>query len=176
MGTSEVFLILSPPVIAVGMLKYRSDYRRYGKTTVLGVILLLAAWFMPMCVLGYAIPLFATPRTPLQYLGYGLMVLGVGLCIVPMLHFSSRMVVGRDASRLVTTGVYRFSRNPQYVTYGLFVLGYAMTGRAVMAYVGVALYLVVAHLTALVEEEHLERVFGEEYRRYKARTPRYLLF
>ncbi|MEJ2678121.1 MAG: methyltransferase [Gemmatimonadota bacterium] len=176
MGTSAILLILSPPVIAAGMLRYRHDYRRYGKTTPLGVVLLLAAWFMPMGVLGFAIPFFAPPRTALQYAGYALMILGLTLSLVPLRAFSPKMVVGRDAPRLFSGGVYRFSRNPQYVTFAAFVLGYAMTGRALMAYAGVALYCIVAHLTARVEEEHLERQFGEAYRRYRAATPRYLFF
>jgi protein-S-isoprenylcysteine O-methyltransferase Ste14 len=58
----------------------------------------------------------------------------------------------------------------------LFPVGYALVGQRVMAFVGVALYVVVMHLTVLVEEEHLERCFGDEYRRYKERTPRYFLF
>jgi protein-S-isoprenylcysteine O-methyltransferase Ste14 len=176
MGVSTVFLILSPPVIAAGMLRYRNDYRRYGKTTPLGVALLLAAWFMPMCVLGFAIPFFAAPRTWLQYVGYALMILGLVLSLVPLHRFSPRMVVGRDPPRLITDGVYRYSRNPQYVTFAAFVLGYAMTGRALMAYVGVVLYCIVAHLTARVEEEHLQRQFGDAYRRYMKATPRYFLF
>ena len=74
---------------------------------------------------------------------------------------------------LVTDGVYGWSRNPQYVAYTLFPVGYALTGVAVMAWVGVALYLVLVHLTVLVEEEHLERQFGDVYRVYKRETPRY---
>lgn len=176
MGTSEIFLILSPPVIAAGILAYRRDYRRHGRTTALGFLLLMGAWLMPMCVLGFAIPFFAAPRTPLQYLGYGLMVLALTSSLIPLRRFSARMVAGRDTGRLVTAGVYRFCRNPQYVAFFPFVLGYAMTGYAGLAYVGAALYAIVVHLTVLVEEEHLERLFGDAYRRYKEQTPRYLPF
>lgn len=174
MGASTLFLILSPVVIPAGLLKYRNDYRRYGRTTPWGVVLLLAAWLMPMCVLGFAIPLFAAPHNVLQYAGYALMAVGLALSLIPLKTFSLKMIVGMDAPRLITDGVYRYSRNPQYVTFAVFVLGYAMTGRALLAYVGVALCFLVTHLTARVEEEHLERVFGEAYGGYKATTPRYL--
>jgi len=40
--------------------------------------------------------------------------------------------------------------------------------------VGVALLLVVTHLTVLVEEEHLEGRFGDRYSAYRRATPRYL--
>lgn len=174
MGTSEILLILSPFVITAGLLRYRRDYRRHGRTTKVGVFLLLAAWFMPMSVLGFAVPLFSQPERPAQFIGYGLMVLALVLTLIPLRRFSSRMVVGWDADRLVTSGAYRWSRNPQYVAFVPFALGYAMTGRSILAYIGVALFLLVVHLTMLVEEEHLERVFGDAYRRYRQATPRYL--
>ena len=175
MDLSKIFLALAPAVIAIGVLKYRSDYRRFGRTTVLGVVLLLAAWVMPHMVLGYSMPMFPPPRTPVQWTGYGLMVLGVILSLVPLRRFSSRMFVGIDSKRLITSDIYRFSRNPQYTGYALFPLGYAMVGHNLVAYAGVALFVVLMHLTVLVEEEHLERTFGDEYRRYKEKTPRYFL-
>jgi len=173
MSTSTVFLILSGPIMAVGLFWYRSDYRRYGQTTPLGVTALLLAWFMPMCVLGFAIPFFPAPTRPLQYLGYGLMLLGLFLLLIPLHRFSTPKMLGQEVEGLITEGIYRYSRNPQYVAWFLFILGYAMTGRSAMAYLGVTLWVVLAHLTVLVEEEHLDRLFGEEYRRYRARTSRY---
>jgi protein-S-isoprenylcysteine O-methyltransferase Ste14 len=164
---------MAAPVVALGLVRYRADYRRHGRTTAPGVVALLAAWFMPMGVLGFAIPFFPTPTRPIHYLGYVLMLTGLALLLLPLLRFSPSMVVGRKVEGLITGGVYGYSRNPQYAAWFLFVFGYAMTGRSVMAYVGVALYMVVAHLTALVEEEHLERAYGAEYRRYRASTPRY---
>jgi protein-S-isoprenylcysteine O-methyltransferase Ste14 len=176
MSASVVFLLLALPVMALGLWRYRSDYRRYGHTTPLGVMLLLAAWLMPHLVLGYAIPMFPLPHTARQWVGYGLMAVGAAGCAAVLWsRFSTAMMVGRDASQLVTGGPYRWSRNPQYVTYTLFPVGYALTGTALMAWVGVALYLVLVQLTVRVEEEHLERRFGASYRAYRAATPRYLL-
>ncbi|MCG6988095.1 MAG: hypothetical protein LJF06_07945 [Gemmatimonadetes bacterium] len=58
MSTSAFCLLLSGPVVAVGLLRYRADLRRRGRTTSLGVTLLLAAWLMPHPVLGFALPMF----------------------------------------------------------------------------------------------------------------------
>jgi protein-S-isoprenylcysteine O-methyltransferase Ste14 len=193
--SSEFWLLLSGPVIAIGLLKYRADYRRYGRTTPLGVGLLIAAWFMPHLVLGFAFPMFQLPETPRQWTGYGLMAIGLGGCWLATRRFTQAMVVGSDARTLLTDGAYRWSRNPQYVTYTPFLIGYALTGVAVMAWVGVALYFLLVryaltgvavmawvgvalyfllvHLTVSIEEEHLERRFGDAYRLYKQTTPRY---
>jgi protein-S-isoprenylcysteine O-methyltransferase Ste14 len=148
MPLSWIFLLLTSPVAAAGLWIYRVSYRRHGQCTAAAMFALCTGW---------------------------LIVLGLALTVFSMLHFRSlRMVLGRDPSRLVTIGLYRFSRNPQYVFYALFLLGYAMTGKSMMAYLGAALCWVVIHLTVLVEEEHLERVFGEEYRQYKRSVPRYV--
>jgi len=170
---AQWWLVLAGPMMAVGLLKYRTDFRRLGRSTSLGVVLLLAAWLMPHLVLGYAFPMFSPPRVPRNWVGYGLMAIGLLGILVPLRRFSSTLFFGRDAHTLVTDGVYGWSRNPQYVAYTLFPVGYALTGVAVMAWVGVALYLVLVHLTVLVEEEHLERQFGDVYRVYKRETPRY---
>ena len=176
MTINEVLLALAPAACALGVLKYRSDYRRLGRTTVLGVVMLLAAWLAPHLVLGFSMPMFVPPERPLQFFGYGLMVVGLVLALIPLRRFSPGMVVGLEQKRLVTSDIYQYSRNPQYTGYALFPIGYALTGQSLLAWLGVALFLVLMHLTVLVEEEHLERQFGEEYRRYKQRTPRYLVF
>lgn len=176
MDTSLWCLLLSGPVIALGLLRYRSDYRRHGFVTPVGVALLLVAWLMPHLVLGYSFPMFSVPRTVHQWAGYGLMGLGLVSCeMVLRGRFSLAMTVGVDADTLLTGGPYRWSRNPQYVAYAPFIVGYALTGMRATGWAGVALWLVLVHLIVLVEEEHLERRFGDRYRRYRTRTPRYLL-
>jgi hypothetical protein len=105
MDLSKVFLALAPVVIAIGVLRYRSDYRRFGRTTALGLVLLVAAWATPHLVLGFAMPAFPLPRAPLQWIGYGLAVLGVALLLIPFCRFTPKMNLGVDTSRLVTSGI-----------------------------------------------------------------------
>jgi protein-S-isoprenylcysteine O-methyltransferase Ste14 len=176
MSASTLTLLLSGPVIGIGLWRYRADLRQRGHATPLGVTALLAAWLMPHLVLGFAFPMFPAPRSTRQWTGYALMVLGLVACaLVLWRRFSPAMVVGSDARTLVTGGPYRWSRNPQYIAYAPFPVGYALTGAAFMGWVGVAVYLVVVQLTVLIEEEHLTRTFGARYHAYRAATPRYLL-
>jgi len=170
-----LFLILSPPAIALGLWRYREDYRRYGHTTALGLGAVCLAFLMPHLVLGYSFPMTFVPRTDFERAAMGIMALGLAGCAWPLRHFSAHMWTGRRQPHLVTGGPYRYSRNPQYVAYFLFPLGYALMGRTILAWTALVLYWVVVHLIVLIEEEHLERRFGEAYRAYKRRTPRYLL-
>ncbi len=169
------YLIVSPPVIGVGMWLWNRDLLRHGRAKLLGVTGLLAAWLMPFLVLGYSQPLFPPPKRFIQWLGYALMSVGLGGGLLAATRFrSAERIVGMKSNRLFVGGPYRFSRNPQYVLTALFPTGYALTWRSPMSWVAVGLFAIVVHLTVLVEERHLTRVFGDKYLEYKNSTPRYL--
>lgn len=102
------------------------------------------------------------------------MLVGVVLVVIAMGRLGIGVSVGQQVSGLRQSGLYRYSRNPQIVAYGLVVIGYALLWPAWSGLVWVGLYLAIAHLMVRTEEEHLRRVYGEAYERYCARTPRYL--
>lgn len=83
-------------------------------------------------------------------------------------------VSGREAGELVTSGPYRFSRNPQIIGWALSLGGISLASRSRRALLLVAAFFVVHELYLPVEERHLERTFGEEYRSYLREVPRYL--
>jgi protein-S-isoprenylcysteine O-methyltransferase Ste14 len=89
---------------------------------------------------------------------------------------SFEQMSGVEQGELVKSGPYRYSRNPQVVGWGLTLLGAAIAGRSVRALLLVAAFFLVHRLHAPIEERHLERTFGEEYRSYRAEVPRFLGF
>ncbi|MAG34993.1 MAG: hypothetical protein CL878_01890 [Dehalococcoidia bacterium] len=78
-------------------------------------------------------------------------------------------------AKLVTTGPYAVSRNPMYAAWTLIYAGVALvanTNWLVLFLPGVLLlgnYVVIRR-----EERDLERAFGDEYQRYRARVRRWL--
>jgi protein-S-isoprenylcysteine O-methyltransferase Ste14 len=112
-----------------------------------------SAWFFPLAVLMMLVGL--------------LMV----LFSMPILGLRS---FGRQVGKLHTSGLYRYTRNPQLLGGFLFMLGYALLWPSWAGAAWVAVWLLIAHLMTGAEEEHLRRRFGEAYRLYAARTPRYL--
>ena len=77
------------------------------------------------------------------------------------------------ASGLAQEGVYAWSRNPQYATaiaaYSALGLATASPAPAALAAALVAVYA----LMAIAEEPWLEAAYGESYRTYRARVPRF---
>lgn len=104
-----------------------------------------------------------------------LMLSGFSLFIWGVREFRSfERMSGLENGQLVASGPYRLSRNPQVVGWGLASLGVALAGRSDRALLLTAAFFCAHRLYLPIEERHLERVFGEEYRRYRTAVPRFL--
>ena len=79
------------------------------------------------------------------------------------------------STALVTTGPYRISRNPGYLGMALVYAGIGVTSEALWALAPLPAVLVVIDRGVIArEEQYLTRRLGDEYRRYKQRTRRWL--
>jgi protein-S-isoprenylcysteine O-methyltransferase Ste14 len=75
---------------------------------------------------------------------------------------------------LVTTGLYRFSRNPMYVGVIVILIGWAIGFRSPDLAIYAVVVAIAFHLRVRSHEEPwLERTFGDAWRRYKAAVPRW---
>ena len=75
---------------------------------------------------------------------------------------------------LLCEGVYSRIRHPRYVEIVLGTLAYALFANYVGAYVVALFTIPVLHLIVVLEERELIDRFGDEYRDYAERVPRYV--
>lgn len=79
------------------------------------------------------------------------------------------------ASALVSTGIYRITRNPMYVGLFCVLLAWAFFLQSLWALVGpVVFFLWINYLQIVPEERVLSKLFGEEYSKYQRRVRRWL--
>ena len=99
----------------------------------------------------------------------------VFLAIPQFRKHGTALDVYKPTSALVTSGVYRFTRNPMYLALTLLYLGFAISFENLWM-----LFLVILPLAAVRflnigrEEAELEHQFGEEYVSYKGRVRRWI--
>jgi protein-S-isoprenylcysteine O-methyltransferase Ste14 len=156
--------------------RVRSDYQTLGRLS-RPIAVLQVVYF---CL--YALSSYVFLDSGLSHVDTGsllfpvalvLMIAGFLLVVLSM-PFLGQPSFGRAVGSLRTSGLYRYSRNPQLVGAFLFIVGYALLWPSWQGLLWASLWLVIAHLMVRGEEAHLERVFGDEYRDYCRRTPRYL--
>jgi len=75
---------------------------------------------------------------------------------------------------LLTQGIYGKVRHPRYIEVVFWVLGYALFANFLALYVGFLLSIPGLLLIVLLEERELEERFGDEWRDYAARVPRFV--
>jgi protein-S-isoprenylcysteine O-methyltransferase Ste14 len=76
---------------------------------------------------------------------------------------------------LVTTGPYRISRNPGYLGLALAYAGIALLSGALWPFASLVPTLALIDRGVIAREErYLERKFGDQYRRYRRQTRRWL--
>jgi protein-S-isoprenylcysteine O-methyltransferase Ste14 len=127
-----------------------------------------------------AFPETAIAHAYLPAIGAVSILLGLALDLHPAIQFfRARTTVNpmrpSSSEALVTSGIYRFTRNPMYLGQALILLGFGLWQRSALAFVAVP--ILVAYLTVfqiLPEERALSAKFGEAYDEYRRRVRRWL--
>jgi protein-S-isoprenylcysteine O-methyltransferase Ste14 len=103
---------------------------------------------------------------------------GIALDLATMMAFRrhrTTVMPHRGATRLITDGPFRFTRNPIYVGNALLVAGAGLVfGIAWLLPAALAGAFATRKLAIDREEEHLALRFGAEWAAYAARVPRWL--
>ena len=106
-------------------------------------------------------------------LGTALLVVGFGLAFLITFRMGWRNAFGEKLG-LQTTGWFKRSRNPIYVATWVGLVGWAILANAAVVTGMLALWALMYVAAPFVEEPWLEQMYGDAYRDYKARTPRFL--
>lgn len=113
----------------------------------------------------------------LKIVGYGIVVLGFGLGILALFAMKNSWRVGikyEQKTELVSSGIYRFSRNPYFLSYSVLILGYILIFPSIILIGLLILLATVFHKMIIEEEKYLESIHGDKYLDYKRKVNRYI--
>lgn len=115
-----------------------------------------------------------------QWLGVALAVIGAAIAIVSVLRFRLLGTTIKpnkldEATHLVTDGLYNYSRNPMYVGMTILISSAGILfGSFLFIPALIAFVLVITKFQIEPEEVGLEKLFGQEFLDFKARTRRWI--
>jgi protein-S-isoprenylcysteine O-methyltransferase Ste14 len=115
----------------------------------------------------------------LELLAWPLYILGILLILAAEYSFLSVSratgAPGNPPQKLVTTGLYRWVRNPIYLGVASLLFGVAFfRSSPTMLLIAFAFLPAIHAFVVLVEEPRTERRLGADYARYKQNVPRWL--
>jgi len=130
---------------------------------------------IPVTIVCPGAPMISAP-----YQWAGLAVVAIGLFFLKKGHgtFQSEQTeihTFRRPTRLVTSGIYRISRNPMYLGFLLILMGVALcTNEALNVLFGFVFFLTAQFWYIAVEERNAADAFGQDYQDYKKRVRRWI--
>lgn len=114
------------------------------------------------------------PRGFAIALGSVIALVGLAMHVAARTQFTFRRAWGLDVDRLVTSGVYRWTRNPQLLGWFFIYAGAGIIGRSGEAILLAVIFELGCIPWIKLEERVLERQFGDAFREYCRKTPRLL--
>jgi protein-S-isoprenylcysteine O-methyltransferase Ste14 len=133
---------------------------------------------LAMAVLHFGFPIAQPIREPYRYAGAVLIALAVALGFWAVALFRrarTGVVPFSDATTLVTSGPYRFTRNPMYLAMAGILVGTAIWLGSMTPWLVLPAFMgIIAERFIAPEEAMLGRIFGERYARYCAAVRRWL--
>ena len=140
---------------------------------VVALMFIVIAYF-----LGRFVPLPFVAPPILQYVGLAMTFAGFLLGIGAFMEFRKAHTTldpHGSASRLVTSGIYRFTRNPIYLGFLLMVIGLPLNSGLYWGIVLAPFYMMtMTRLVIQPEEAYLEKKFKDRYASYTSRVRRWL--
>jgi protein-S-isoprenylcysteine O-methyltransferase Ste14 len=133
------------------------------------------------CLLSWFIPLgtgLGSANGRALAVGGSLALIGLALSALSVREFrraGTSVVPGDPSTVLVEAGPYRFTRNPIYIGLVLFYFGVAIVATSAwMLLLLVPVLIILQRGVVEREEAYMQAKFGEAYRKYQARVPRWL--
>lgn len=167
------------------LIKIYSDYKTKSELSKVGVVFAYIIFgLFCMTIINtthYPKWVFAPDNILYDVFGYIFIVSGIIILAEALFEFNSYKRIffltnsGLKADKVISTGVYRFSRNPQYIAYHLLLIGYALPSMSIIPLILILIHIMIIGLIIVPgEEKYLEKILGDEYIQYKKRVRRWL--
>jgi protein-S-isoprenylcysteine O-methyltransferase Ste14 len=136
----------------------------------MGLALIILIIVIPIGIIFFGLPWY------LSFINYYGTILGVILVVIGIIINSVAIMnqgykysdnTTENINKLVTTGIYAYTRNPMYLGQAIIVIGLFIVFPFTILLIPVFLFIFALYSRAKTEEKELYGKFGEEYMEYK---------
>jgi len=139
-------------------------------------------WFLIVLLAMFALnrwlPLLELNQPMTSWLSWLLFVPGFAIILNPVRAFkrvNTGAIPFSQSTHLVTTGMYRFTRNPMYLGMALILAATALKMGSLGGWIPIPLFIAVIHHQFVRNEEiFLTAIYGDDYRNYCKRVRRWI--
>jgi len=133
------------------------------------IIATVVNYFIPISIVSNQLRVILASTT--FFLGVGVMV----YCAMIFKHKETNIEPWKQTNTIIVTGIYKFSRNPIYLSFLIIALGYGFALNSAWPIISLISFVPILQKYVIgKEEKYLESKFGESYRIYKTNTRRWI--
>jgi protein-S-isoprenylcysteine O-methyltransferase Ste14 len=103
------------------------------------------------------------------YIGLAVYLLAVVVLVITVINFITTPI-----DRAVTKGIYGYSRHPMYLSNLLALIGIGIATASWIILLFAIIFIISANIVAISEERYCKEKYGDIYKEYLNRTPRWI--
>jgi len=103
------------------------------------------------------------------YIGLAVFLLALAVLLTTVINF-----INTPIDKVVTKGIYGYSRNPMYLSNLLALIGMGIATASWIILLFAVIFIISANIVAISEEHYCIEKYGDTYKEYLHRTPRWI--
>jgi protein-S-isoprenylcysteine O-methyltransferase Ste14 len=147
----------------------------YFKLTMIFMFIYILVFSISPSTYVIFLPIPALDILTIKYVGLGLLVFAFTLTVIAQGHLKNSWRIGIDTetkTELITTGLFKFSRNPIFVGMITALMGLFLVTPNALTALFLAVGYVLIQIQIRLEEEFLAKQHGQVYIQYKQKVRR----
>jgi protein-S-isoprenylcysteine O-methyltransferase Ste14 len=169
---SILFLLFSFFVFRIVV---KNDYHKKHKLSISSYLLEIVVFALHANMMYLFVPASWPDSTIIQLvLFYFILVAGIIILLIAWFGLGTATSFGLDKGGLKTTGIYKYTRNPQLVGYGLVLISIVVLYPSWYSVGWFIQYVLISYFMIQSEEEFLSLRYGKNFEDYCKKVPRIL--
>jgi len=147
------------------------------KITGIIIPLIVIIFILSQEIYQWLVPIQYLEKVFLDLIGISIMILGFVICLTAQFYMRSSWRIGIDVDnqvKLITAGVFKYSRNPFFLGTFFSYLGFFLVLPNILSFAVGTVYYFLIQIQVRLEEENLNNKLGSTYQDYCAKVRRWI--